>query len=262
MSIDADVSKNRSKTTSNRNPENEQFKYSTSDVLIDLKKAIKPIVIGFFAMIFVLAVSVLLSYSNNVPFSYLSRDVVSVVDQPIYIGFLSNVGMVGWAFAAGFCFIGYYLLRPLNTRIAYFFLYSAFLTVLLLIDDLFLLHEVLMPDILNISTKIWFIVYIAGVLGLFGLFYKEILRTKYFILLFAFGFFALSIAFDYSGLGLEAWASNSSIMFHNPDTSVATSNHEDFFYLIEDGFKFGGILLWMIYFGVTTADLSRKLYNK
>ena len=228
------------------------------DILRSLRNSLQPFLLSMILLVALLSFSIIISFYNNVPFSYLSRDVVSVVDQPIFIGFLSNLGMVGWSFGAGFCLIGFLLLHRENRKQAWFFMYAFLLTTLLLMDDLFLIHEELMPNVLNISTKIWFLVYIGSVIGFFVLFYKQILRSNYFLLLFAFGFFGLSIILDIQSLGLDKLVNQSSILFHDPATSVAGyKDHEDLAYFMEDGAKFGGILLWAIYFGITAVSFVK-----
>lgn len=235
-------------------------KHYSNAMTTSLQKSYKQIEWGFFATFTVLAFTIFVSVNNNIPFSYLSRDAASVADERFYIGLLSNIGVMCWAIGAGFCFFGYLLLRThyKNGRHAAFLLYAGLLTLLLLTDDLFLIHEEFMPHVLHISGKVWFMIYVGAIAGFLLLFYREILQTRFILLLLAFLFFAASVLFDVRPFGLGA-ALQSSAIFHVPNGSVTgDADHDDLAFLLEDGFKFAGIIFWTLYFGITALWMAKQ----
>jgi hypothetical protein len=98
--------------------------------------------------------------------------------------------------------------------------------MVLLLDDLFLLHDVILPEDLNISENYLYVVY--GILSLVFIFYfrDDILQTPYLLLFAAVVFFGFSIGVD---------------------TIVKFLNLKHGF-ILEDGSKFLGIISWGTYF--------------
>ncbi|MBH8551328.1 hypothetical protein I8751_02800 [Nostocaceae cyanobacterium CENA357] len=92
-----------------------------------------------------------------------------------------------------------------------------------MIDDLFLLHEVVFPEYLNIKEKLVYAFYAIILLFIFVKTIKVIKTTEFVILLSAIGFFALSIVSDIG------------------DHSYAISR-------LEDVFKIVGVATWFTYF--------------
>ena len=99
------------------------------------------------------------------------------------------------------------------------------MTVVLLLDDLFLFHEEVFPEYLHIPQKAVFAGYGIIILLYLISFRASILDTEFLILLFAFGFFGLSIIVD-------------EIL-----RSMIPQQH-----LFEDGAKLLGIVSWFAYF--------------
>lgn len=100
---------------------------------------------------------------------------------------------------------------------------STALTLLLLLDDAFLLHESVFPSF-GIPEKLVYFTYMCAVAFYLTVFYKIIFRTEFIYLTLSFLFLGLSIALDVIV----------------PDTSSD--------YLLEDGLKFLGLVSWMLYF--------------
>lgn len=118
---------------------------------------------------------------------------------------------------------------PEKRRFSTFLLFSGTLTLILLIDDLFILHEEIFPIYLCISQK--FILLGNMGLTLVGIvvFRKSILATEYLILLIALGFLRLSVFVD--------------VFDHEIDALIGGWR-----YLFEDSFKFLGIVTWLGHF--------------
>ncbi|MEM1294379.1 MAG: hypothetical protein AAGH89_03375 [Verrucomicrobiota bacterium] len=167
-----------------------------------------------------------LHFGEEVPFSVLTRDPAAVADLRPYIGFMSQFGLFFWSAATTTCLLVARVLAksesPDRPKI-FFFLWSGGFTLLLGVDDAFMLHESVLPHI-----GIPELVVYGGYIGLFAcylyLFYKRILETDFILLLLAFAFFGLSVGLDIIEL-----------------TSIDP-------YLLEDSAKLAGITCWMIYF--------------
>lgn len=106
-----------------------------------------------------------------------------------------------------------------------FLLVGGLISLILLLDDLFLFHEIVFPLYFKIPEKIVFLSYGLMVLGYITRFRKLIFETDFIFLLFAFCFFGLSIIIDILDLRVSA--------------------------LFEDGSKLFGIVSWFGYFART-----------
>ena len=70
-------------------------------------------------------------------------DPAQIVGYDSYLGLVNNLGVVLWAAAMAVCFFTFIALRRTgnNEDISRFVLFSGLLTLILLLDDLFLIHE-------------------------------------------------------------------------------------------------------------------------
>jgi hypothetical protein len=169
-------------------------------------------------------------------FSHMIADLVAVAPEPfleleqfkipVYIGFVTKVGVLLWCIAATACFLIAHILARVPQRKAnlqmMFFSQAGLISTLLLLDDFFMIHEKVMPVYFGISEKVLFSGYMLMVLAYLRRWLSKILATDYLILLLSFSFFGLSIAID------------------------LIPNHKITF--IEDAAKFLGIVGWCAYF--------------
>ena len=188
-----------------------------------------------------LAMLAIVTLQTGIRVSDLTRDPVSVMDVPLYTGLLSNIGILLWSFTAAICLFSHALLRK-NTDArewSSFLLLAGLLTSLLLLDDLFLLHERLFPDHFHIPQNAVLAGYVLITALYVARFKTTILKTDFLLLLFAFGFFGLSLLID---VGI---------------VSVRGS------YFFEDGLKLFGIVSWFAYFArVCVKRISCDLEGK
>jgi hypothetical protein len=202
-------------------------------------KALLPIILLIYAPVLILFV--ILKLQTKIPVSLLTRDPLAIVEAPFYWGAISNFGVLMWCAAVVIPWFSFRLLEQVknNKEFNHFFLFSGCLSSILLLDDLFLLHEEVFPKYLNIPEKLVFLVY--GMMILFYLikFGKIISKTNFILIVLAFGFFGCSVVIDL--LPFEAWLGN-----------------EDQF-LLEDSLKFLGILSWLIYFAITCAERFKRI---
>ncbi len=202
--------------------------------LLLVAKTQQPVLI--FSLLLYLPAVLLLIYIGLQPFvpiSDLTRDTLAIVDGRFYYGLLSNIGLLFWCATASVCLFSAYMLRQMNAKRSSAFLVSfgAF-TSFLLLDDMFLLHEQVFPEYLHVKEKIVEAIYPLVMVYLLITFRYTIFKTSFMLLVSALGFLAISLAIDVifkemSGLEL----------------------------ILEDGFKFLGIVGWGIYFMHSSTKL-------
>jgi preprotein translocase subunit SecG len=193
-------------------------------------------IIGWILAISAVLVSLVLflHFGKGIPIGNLTRDPTAILGSPFYTGFLSQIGIFFWSASATVCLFSAKVLsnEPESFKIRRFLFVSGLLTLILGLDDAFLLHEEAFPR-LGIPEKIVFASYAGFVLFYLARFYSIIVKTEYILLGMALIFFGGSIALDVLNLP----GSNS--------------------FLIEDDLKLVGIVSWLSYFfrtGVSTVD--------
>ncbi|AFZ12518.1 hypothetical protein Cri9333_1628 [Crinalium epipsammum PCC 9333] len=141
-------------------------------------------------------------FFSKIPFEILAADPLSITKSPFYYGAISNIGVLFWCSTASVCFFCFAIFfnKKIKKEFSQFFLFSGSLTSLLLLDDLFLLHEEVFPKYLNVSEKCVAVIY--GIIALLYLikFRKTILKTEFILLILAFIFFGLSLIIDNIGI--------------------------------------------------------------
>ncbi len=188
---------------------------------------------------------------TGIPVDHFLRDTTAVAHVPFYTGALSNIGIFLWCAAASVCFLTSSVLHTVarSSKAAPFFLSAGFLTLVLMLDDAFLVHEVVAPDYLGVADNVVFIIYGVMVATFFLRHKSFIYGSDYALLFMCLGFFAASVATDKLhdfGL-LSLWG--------------VRSQGVQFF--LEDGFKLLGIAGWLGYFALSGyAQLTQRLRAK
>lgn len=171
---------------------------------------------------------VVFSVNFDVHFSNLTRDPSSISGTPPYYGFLSNLGIIIWSFSVAINFFTYSIIKKRKSMIRdkrLFILYSGFLGLLLLVDDMFLLHETVFPVYFSLNEKIVLVLYAVAMLYFLIRFKTVILKqTNYIFLGLFLCFLGTSVLIDILPEFSERWH-----------------------YLLEDGPKFLGIVSWLGY---------------
>lgn len=182
-----------------------------------------------------IAVTFVIAYIANIPFSYLSRDMAAVCNIKEYIGFLSNIGILLWAFTAAICVFTANILKMTNKNHPYssFFLFSGILSLFLVLDDIFLFHERVAPNYLHFPEGLIHVSYVIIIIIFIISFFNKILSTDYLLFLSAGFFLALSML---------------------ADNIFPLSENETIF---EDSVKFLGITFWFGYY-VRTSQANIK----
>jgi hypothetical protein len=203
------------------------------------KSLIPTFLIIYVPVILIFGSLALLTWKANFNPWLLTADPLAVCRAPIYIGAVSNLGILLWCASASICLFCFALLRnnPDQRKTALFFLFSGLIISILMLDDFFQLHEKIYRDTLGIPEA--FVVSVYGVLFLANLvaFRKVILKTDFLLLFLAFGFFGLSLLFDL-------------IMVQN----IHGKNYREIY---EEGPKLLGLISWTAYFIRAALQLTR-----
>lgn len=188
-------------------------------------------------LIFVLGMALVVTSQTNVTMRELTQDPTTVLDGPFYVGYVSNLGNILWAAAVAICaFVVLVLQRGDRDGARRFFAWSGLFTAVLMIDDLFLLHDEVLPRHAGISGELYGILYVLSMAAYLVLFRWRLLAANYVLFGVALMFFGISVVVD---LGSSALA------------DVAPSN---LVLLVEDGAKVLGIGTWMAFFATTGRD--------
>ncbi len=181
-----------------------------------------------------IAIVVLIYLRTDLPPRIFFIDPVAEFNAPMYVGLISNFGVLLWCAAASICLLcGWIVFQSGDNReLAWFLICAGLVSALLMFDDLYLLHEEVLPDHLHIPQKIVFLAYGALVLGFLVRFRQMILNTEFMLLGLAFGFFAVSAVVD---------------LFVTPEEFVVFGSIPGR-HVIEDGCKLLGIATWSAYF--------------
>lgn len=183
----------------------------------------------------ILILVVVASLLTGISIGDFTRDPSDTADVSPFIGFVSSIGILFWCATVTICLFTwrFFVHQGIEQEKNSFFLFWGLFTALLMFDDLFLLHEEIIPTYLMEQD---YVIVSYGVLLAGGTFYfrRQILTTEYIILLLAMVTFGLSIVID---------------KFHDLlDALIGT------YIIFEDGFKLMGIFYWLVYFWKSAAQ--------
>lgn len=192
-----------------------------------LKSTYKLLLKLYIPTLVLLALVLLVSRYTGKPFQMFTRDPAALTGAHPLLGFLSNVGILLWATCAAVCFFTAGLLYAgKKHREERRFIFSAgFITSVLMLDDLFLVHEELFPSYLGGREGMIIGLYIIVVFVFMARYKNLILKDASPVFFLALVFFALSSIIDALPEGLPDWR-----------------------FIFEDGFKLLGIVSWLGYF--------------
>ena len=197
-------------------------------------RGLLPVIALIFATSFALIGAVVsLSRWTGVPMSFLTSDPAAINNTPASVGFVSNIGLFLWSATAAICLFSAALIAQSKrgTKQVKFLGGFGLLTLVLNLDDTFLLHERILPDHFGIPEEVVYLTYMGVTLCLLMRFRRQILEHEPLLLAFALCFFALSILTDVSP-------------FRGPLPSI-----------VEASTKLVGILSWLAYFSRTAARI-------
>jgi hypothetical protein len=134
------------------------------------------------------AATVLTARLTGNPIWRLAKDPAQVVGYEPYIGMLSNWAVLLWFASAVICLFTEILLRKggaaLRPRL--FMLASGTLSLTLALDDFFLLHDVILPEALNMRESSFYLMYFVITILYILFFLREIQRKEYILFCISF----------------------------------------------------------------------------
>jgi hypothetical protein len=187
----------------------------------------------------VLGAAVVLALTTDVTLRTLMQDATTVLQAPFYVGSLSLAGVIGWSAAAGVSLFAAAVTRPEAGSPRPLLLALGLLSVVLLADDAFLIHDEIVPLYLGMSGELIGVAYVLATAAILYLHRAVIARTNYRLLVAALVLLGVSAAVDLASSALASMV---------PTILVA---------LGEDGTKLVGIWTWFAYL----ASVSRQVLS-
>ena len=203
-------------------------------VFSNIKSSQKDIFKALFLIIFLLSMIQFMHIWRGIPYENLVRDPNAIANLPKYIGFISQFGIFLWFASVGICFMGYFLIRGIesvNPQSKYL-LYFGIFSLILGLDDAYMLHEELAHR--GLYEEMFFGVY-AVMLLVFILKFLKLFFQTHFILLILSGFCLAS--------------------------SIAVDKYDHTLFLLDDSFKVSGIIFWFVYFFRTVYTFCKGSIN-
>jgi hypothetical protein len=157
--------------------------------------------------------------------SYVTRDPATAANEPAYVGALSNVGVLALWTAAVACLVAAAVLWRRRDDVAAPLGAAGLFAATLAVDDLFLLHEEILPKELGIPERISSVAYATAAVAFAVAYRPFLLRTRWFLLVLVLFFFACSIAVD----------------------AIVPQARQEEFASLEDVLKLFGIATWTAY---------------
>jgi hypothetical protein len=177
----------------------------------------------------------LANYTEN-PVWKLAKDAADVIGYPPYYGMLSSWSSMLWMATSTVClFTAAITWNSTSDRAMWrFVLFSGLLSFMLAVDDLYLLHDRILPRALHTSEDVFYLLYLFLMTGYIIIFIRQIIRSDYILFWIAFFFLAFSRGF-YKLIPLLGD-----------------------FYTANDMFKYFGIVFWLAFFVRTAAKQLQR----
>lgn len=184
----------------------------------------------YFLPILFLFSLVFASLKFDIPITTFTRDPAVIGNINPLAGIASHLGVLVLTASGAICMFSWAILQSTRStkQFSIFLLCLGIFSLVLGLDDLFMLHESVYPRIFNIKEEFTLLIYCMLVVSGGVKFWRTILKTDYFILLVALVFFALSLFVDAFSASIEEVTGQWRILF-------------------EDGFKLLGIIGWFGY---------------
>lgn len=134
------------------------LKIELNNLINELQNDLKiPTLIKVFSVPFIiLLAAVVISIQYSIPPAELFRDPSAVANISPFVGVVSNLGVFLWSSTATLCLFSWLVLSQQfpKSEFTHFYFWSGVLSLMLFFDDLFLLHENVLPNQLGISLSL------------------------------------------------------------------------------------------------------------
>ncbi len=178
-----------------------------------------------------------LAYYTENPVWKLAKDAADVIGYPPYFGMLSSWSSMLWMATATICiFTAMITWKNSSDRAIWRFLFfSGLLNLLIAVDDLYLLHDRILPRLLGAPEAVFYLLYLLLMIGYLIVFIRQIARSDYILFWTAFFFLAFSRG------------------FYNLIPFLRE------YYTANDILKYFGIVFWLAFFARTAAKHLRRV---
>lgn len=199
----------------------------------------KVILLFYLVTIFLIGLVFFVGTRMNIPFNKITGDPALTFGENPLTGFLSNIGVLFWCATVAILAFSSVLAGKMNHKKEMLFLLSSgVITAILMLDDLFMVHDYLFYSI-GWNQYVMYTIYLVLFI-LYFLYYFKFLRKLPFRFLLIAAFFFLG-----SSVGMD-------IIFE-------TTNME---YFVEDSFKFTGIVSWFLFYVLNSLAFVKNLLFK
>jgi hypothetical protein len=171
------------------------------------------------------------TFNDGINYSGMFKDPIAVLDGHPLSGFISNVGVVAWTIGATVALFCYFILgrNGYSTPTVKFLKWAGILTSVLLLDDLFMLHETKSTPLPGVPEEVWYVGYLLSISLIFYYFRKLLFKQKNILLFVSLFLLGLSIVTD------------------------VLLDHIPIFGILEDIFKYFGIVSWTLFLVETSV---------
>jgi len=188
--------------------------------------------------LFLLVFAIYLSWVSGLSPVTMTRDPLATLRAPVYLGFISMIGVLFWSVGAAFCCCAWLVLRSnqIGVRLGIYYLAAACVSSLLGLDDLFQFHEVVWFDLTGLPEVLIYCVYASLLLAFVWRFRNNLVQGPIALMALGASSLGISVAID--------------IFIEQTNLVV----------FVEDAFKFFGVLFWSSFFVVSVVrDLQLRL---
>lgn len=173
------------------------------------------------------------------PIWRLTKDPAQIIDFPPYIGMLSTWGTLLWMSTATICLFASMVMK--NYQVAFrtyrFLFVSGVLSFLLAVDDIFLLHDEVLPHLLDMPEFFFYLIYIIIIGSYLLYFWRDISSYDYLLFMVAFALLMVSRGFFLPRFLREFMTTN-------------------------DMLKYFGIVFWLAFFYRASMQEIKNLVSK
>lgn len=150
---------------------------------------------GLLAAIILQAIVLVVVLVNKLPPAIANRDVAQIGSLHPLAGFLSNAGGLMWSASTAICALTAVVLKRQGgeARQARFYFLAAALSAYLMLDDVFMLHEDLIPRYLPVAEEVVTLLIVAFAIAFLLSSMREIRESRYDMLLLALCLLAASV---------------------------------------------------------------------
>ncbi len=168
---------------------------------------------------------ILASRVAEIRISDATRDAIDVLEAPVYVGFVSNLGIIVWTVAATACLFGGALLarKSADSPDVSFLIATGLLTAIAAADDAFLLHERLINPIAGSDGGAYAVFWAVLLIVYSAVAGRSLLHHRSFRIVVVAAFFLVSVCIDVFAPFTDSWT------------------------FVEDSAKYLGIVFWASY---------------